>query len=72
MINMLGNKWLTIEEATEVIGCTPSYVRFLLRKELVLGKKLSPRTWLVDVKSARTFAKAPKKTGRPRRSEKNK
>lgn len=68
---MLDNKWLTIDEATEVIGCTSGYIRFLLRKNHVEGKKIGPRAWLVDVKSAKKFAKTPKKTGRPRKYEKN-
>jgi hypothetical protein len=67
---MLDNKWLTIEEATEIIGCTPSYVRFLLRKEHLAGKKLTERTWIVDEQSAKKFAESPKKTGRPRTTEK--
>ena len=70
MVTMLDNKWYTIDEAAEEIGCTPSYVRYLLRESHVDGKKIGPRMWLVDVKSAKTYAKTPKKTGRPRISEK--
>lgn len=66
MIKLLDNKWLTIEEAVDVIGCTPSYVRFLLRQEKLAGKKISERAWLVDVDSARKYAKKPKVTGRPK------
>ena len=68
---MLDNKWFTIEEAAEEIGCTPSYVRYLLRKNNISGKKVTERLWLVDINSTRKFAKAPKKTGRPRVTPKN-
>lgn len=66
MVTMLDNRWLTIEEAVEVIGCTPGYVRILLRDEKLIGKKLGDRLWLVDVDSAKEFAKKPASTGRPR------
>lgn len=63
---MLDNKWLTIEEAAELIGCTTSHLRFLLREEKIKGKKVGERLWLVDVASAKQFARHPAATGRPR------
>lgn len=68
---MLDNKWLTIAEASDVIGCSDSYVRFLLRENQISGKKVTDRLWLVDVASAKKFAKTPQKTGRPRGISKN-
>lgn len=67
MIKMLDNKWMTIPEATESIGCTRSYVCYLLRTEKLKGKKLSERLWLVDAKSVSKFKAEPQKTGRPRK-----
>jgi hypothetical protein len=71
MIKMLDNKWMTIEEATESIGCTRSYVCYLLRSDKLKGKKLTERAWLVDVKSVNKFKAEPKKTGRPRKNGEN-
>lgn len=68
MIKLLDNKWLTIEEATNVIGCTPSYVRYLLREQKLAGKKISERAWLVDMKSAHKYGAKPQATGRPKKN----
>jgi excisionase family DNA binding protein len=63
---MLENRWLTIEQAMEVMGVTDSYIRSLLRAEKISGQKISGKCWLVDAKSAREFAKVSPGTGRPR------
>lgn len=68
---MLDNKWMTIPEVVDVLGCTSSYVRRLLRDEVLTGRKVGQRAWVVDAKSVQKFSKKPKKTGRPRRHEKN-
>jgi predicted transcriptional regulator len=71
MVAMIDNKWMTIQEVVQEIGCTPSYVRRLLRDEVLSGKKVGERAWVIDAKSVSDFSKKPKKTGRPRSQEKN-
>lgn len=68
---MIDNKWMTIQEVVEAIGCTPSYVRRLLRDQVLSGRKVGERAWVVDAKSVSNFSKKPKKTGRPRTNPKN-
>lgn len=68
---VIDNKWMTIQEVVEAIGCTPSYVRQLLRDEVLSGRKVGERAWVVEAKSVTNFTKKPKKTGRPRSQEKN-
>jgi hypothetical protein len=66
MVKALENNWLTIDEATVVMGITPSHIRALLRDQKIFGQKIGQRCWLVDAKSAREFARSAQKTGRPR------
>lgn len=70
MVKMLHHTWLSIPEAAEIIGCTQSYVRYLLRTETLSGEKFNARAWMVDAKSVKAFAKNPRPTGRPRSSVK--
>ena len=42
---------ITINEAKKIAGVTSSYLRRLLRDNRIKGKKISPRLWLVDVRS---------------------
>jgi hypothetical protein len=71
MIAMLDDKWLTVKQAADMIGCTEDHVRLLLRKGPLVGKKLSERMWLVDVTSAAKMAYSTTKRGRPRTSPKS-
>jgi excisionase family DNA binding protein len=71
MVKMLDDKWMTIEEATKAIGCTRSYVCYLLRRKQLAGQKVGERAWLVDAISVSKFKAEPKKTGRPRSNSEN-
>lgn len=66
MVKVLENRWLTIDEATVVMGVTPSYIRTLLRSQKISGQKIGGRCWLVSAKSARDFARSGTQMGRPR------
>ena len=68
---MIESKWLDIGEAADKIGCTVSYIRQLLRAGELSGQKIGERAWIVENNSVLKFVKKPKKTGRPRVSDKN-
>ena len=51
--NIDGEKYLTIAEAVEYMGCTDGWVRHLLRSEKLRGKRLGQRLWLVSMSSAK-------------------
>jgi len=70
MIKMLDNKWLSIQEAAKLIGCTPSYVRLLARNNTIKSHKLNERAWLIDAIDAVKYATKPAGPGRPRSSKK--
>jgi hypothetical protein len=59
---------ISVTDAAEIIRCTPSRVRQLLRDGLLRGKKLSERAWLVARPSAEKYAKTEPERGRPRGS----
>lgn len=63
--------FLTVEEAADVIGCTPGYVRRMCREGAICGKKVSARCWLVPVEEASKMRNQPYKTGRPKISAKS-
>jgi excisionase family DNA binding protein len=68
---MLDNKWLSVTEVAEMAGCTDSYVRWLIRQDKLKHQQVGRKTYLVPLAEARKFADTPRKTGRPRKSEKN-
>lgn len=71
MIKMLENKYLTVIETAALAGCTESYVRWLIRQKQLQCEQVGKRTYLIPVEVARQFARKPRKTGRPRKFEKN-
>lgn len=54
-----------IAEAADLLGCTTSHVRLLLRTGKLTGRKTSPRVWILSKKSVCYFAKHRPKLGRP-------
>lgn len=48
-----GTEYLTIAEAVEVMGCTDGWVRALLSRGELVGRKIGQRLWLVSAASAR-------------------
>lgn len=56
---------ISVEEAAELIGCSAAHVRKLLRDGDLVGRKISPRIWVVSSRAATHFAKHRPKLGRP-------
>jgi len=44
--------FLTVTEASNLMGCTVSWIRQLLRSGQVSGQKFGPRSWMVSRESA--------------------
>jgi excisionase family DNA binding protein len=65
------SKFVTVEAAAELIGCTDGRVRQLLRNGDLPGEKLSERVWLILRKDAEKYALIPYKTGRPKNSSRS-
>lgn len=66
MISMLGKNWLTIAEASSIIGCSAQRLRVLAAEQKIKAAKVGERAWLIDRKAALHMAENPAKTGRPR------
>lgn len=63
---ILDNKWLTIEQASNLTGFTGGYLRRLLRNKEIRGVNLNTRMWLVSLDDAKMLAEKPHINGRPR------
>lgn len=59
-------KYISVEKAAKIIGCTQPHVRKLLDEKVLVGTKLNERAWAVEKWSAVEYAETPQKTGRPR------
>lgn len=57
---------ITVAKAAEILGCTPRRIQQLLKDEVLKGRRLTERFWLVDIKSVEKYGKNPQSTGRPR------
>lgn len=68
---MADKKELEITAAAEAIGCTTGYVRQLLAKGELSGRKIGQRAWLIEQTSVTKFIKKPRNTGRPRIRERD-
>ena len=44
----LASKFITVTEACEISGFTPSYIRQLLRKEKIAGRKIGRDWWTTE------------------------
>jgi hypothetical protein len=67
----LPHTMISVEKAAEIIGVTTGRVRQLLRGGLLVGQKFSPRTWVVDERSAQKVRKTQHSVGRPRSRQNN-
>lgn len=68
---MIEEKWLTIHDAAQLIGCSEDHVRLLARNGTLDSQKLGKRMWLLEKDSVVKFALEPQKTGRPRKFKKS-
>jgi excisionase family DNA binding protein len=69
MIAMLEEKWITISQAAEMVGCTPAHIRLLAKGKKIKAEKVGS-VWLVERKQAETMANKPQGVGRPRSRKK--
>jgi excisionase family DNA binding protein len=67
---VMQEKWITISQAAELIGCSSQRLRFLAKEQQIRSEKVG-FVWLVDRKQAELMAKTPAKTGRPRKNQKS-
>lgn len=58
----MGEKWITTQEAAEIIGVTRDHVTYLLRTGQLKGNKFV-RDWMVDKVSAERYAASERKPG---------
>jgi hypothetical protein len=59
--------FLTLKDAAEIIGVTPSHMRRLCRKGKVKNaRKIGKRAWLIPEKEAERIKNQPPAVGRPR------
>ena len=68
MSTVIANRWLTAQEAADVLGCTTSRIRQLCIREQVLGKKFTQNAWFVDRQSLAKYARKPRYGGRPKKA----
>lgn len=68
---MLQKNWVTVKEASKLIGCTVQHVRHLARNDRLESAKLNERAIVIYLPSVEKYCKTEKTVGRPRISEKN-
>lgn len=61
--------FLNVAEAAEIIGCTDSRVRQMLRNGILSGMKANERAWLIPSEEAKRVAKIEHTEGRPRKNK---
>jgi excisionase family DNA binding protein len=66
---MLQDKYFTVTQAAQYIGCTESYIRQLLRTATIRGEKVGERAWLIPAIQVETL-KNTSPTGKPGRARK--
>ena len=65
-MSLSARKFLSVEEAADLLGCTVGRIRQMLRAEELKGEKLNERAWAVDREDAEKAARKPQERGRPR------
>lgn len=66
---MLEKKYVTVREASDIIGCSVGNVRHMILDNRLKAEKLGSY-WVIEKKQAEKAAKTPAKTGRPRKFQK--
>lgn len=67
---MLQKNWITVKEASKMLGCTVQHVRHLARHEMLEYSKLSERMMVIHVPSVQKYMQTEQTLGRPRGSKK--
>lgn len=62
----IDKKHCSVADAAEIIGCSDSRVRQLLRAGELRGIKVNERAWVVEVNDAKRVAKIEHTVGGPR------
>lgn len=66
---MLEKTYVTVREASEIIGCSIGNVRHMILDNKLPAEKLGSY-WVIERKHAEVAAKTPEKIGRPRKNAK--
>jgi excisionase family DNA binding protein len=67
MIAMLEKNYMTVEQAASEAGCTVSYVRQLIRANIILAERFGRRAWVIPVNQLEKLQNSPTgKKGKPR------
>lgn len=65
-MSLPARRFLSVDEAARILGCTTGRIRQMLRADELDGEKLNERAWAVDKESVEKAAKKPQERGRPR------
>lgn len=64
---MLEKKYMTVEQAATAAGCTVSYVRQLIRADVILAERFGQRAWVIPMNQLEKLQTSPTgKKGKPR------
>ncbi len=66
---MREKKYVTVKEASDIIGCSVGNVRHMILGDRLKAEKLGSY-WIIEKSIAEKAAKTPAKTGRPRKFQK--
>lgn len=66
---MNGNDWITTQEAADLSGYNPTYLRWLMRRGDIPARKFGP-VWQISLKGLLTYIEAAMKSGDKRRGPK--
>ncbi len=61
-LDELTSKLISVTEAAEMSGLTPSYIRRLLRNEVIVGKKIG-RDWFTTEEAVRNYLEQERRPG---------
>ncbi len=67
---MLQKNWITVKEASELLGCSVQHVRHLARTKVLRFNKLTERLMVVHLPDVEKYREIEQTVGRPRGSEK--
>ncbi len=64
-------RWYTVTQTAEEAGVTVSYVRKLLRANVIRGEKIGPRAWMIPLNEVKKICEYEEgHIGRPRSGRK--
>ncbi len=60
------SEFISVPEAAEILGCTEGRVRQLLYEDVIDGRKLNGRAWIISRASVERYGRKEITVGRPR------